>query len=480
MKLLRIASQDQLTGLFSNEFSEAITLPPQSKIALLNGVFAMDSKSIHIPPSSAILFTIKGSAPTTFTATIPSGYYTQTSLMQMLDEKLNFAVAYGELANEPCFVWKAMVDDNDNLTFNFNRKNPEPFSLPNNSNLSTISNIFTSTSDGSSTNTKFYSHGFSDATYVPSCNEIVIKTFDNTSPTPVASDDIPFMFRLLLEKPTQSTSLFLEAADFAFGMHSADGTVDYIVNGSVVKSFASGEVGSGTDGAKIRFSAGNVIFNPNTPASKHTEALSSYIGDGYVLGLALKNNGTNIQNTVAAVNPFTSTAINNGNIEMLDLPLPHTVHIDSSLGANESPTKVTFVPDTMLLDIFGFDDAPPSKTGIGAAFKPTHALTSSATPSSITVELPNLGGNIESYDGVSQKRRPIVAVVPSMKQDNGVLTYEPPFPPMIDLQNKFPIQLSKLEVRLLSSIDDSEVNLDYPGCTLSFALDHSNPQKTTG
>lgn len=478
MKLIRIASQDQLTGLFSNEFSEAITLPPQSKIALLNGVFAMDSKSIHIPPSSAILFTIKGLTPTTFTANIPSGYYTQTSLMQMLDEKLNFAVAYGELASNPCFVWKAMVDDNDNLTFNFNRKNPEPFSLPNNSNLSTTSNIFTSTSDGGSTSTKFYSHGFSNATYVPSCNEIAIKTFDNAG-TPAASDDIPFMFGLLLEKPTQSTSLFLEAADFAFGMHSVNGGVDYIVNGIVVQSFTAAQVGSGTGGAKIRFSAGNVIFNPDTPVSKHMEALSSYIGDGYVLGLALKNNGTNIQNTVAAVNPFTSTDISNGNIEMLDLPLTHTLHIDSSLGASETPTKVTIAPDAILLDIFGFDDAPPAKTGIGAAFKPTHALTSSATPSSITVELPNLGGHIESYDGVSQKRRPIVAVVPSMKQDNGVLTYEPPFPPMIDLQNKFPIQLSKLEVRLLSSIDDSEVNLDYPGCTLSFVLDHNKPQKTT-
>jgi hypothetical protein len=53
----------------------------------------------------------------------------------------------------------------------------------------------------------------------------------------------------------------------------------------------------------------------------------------------------------------------------------------------------------------------------------------------LTVELPNLGGQILSYDGVSQKRRAIVAVIPSMLQQNQVLTYQPPYPAFIDLNN---------------------------------------------
>ena len=88
--------------------------------------------------------------------------------------------------------------------------------------------------------------------------------------------------------------------------------------------------------------------------------------------------------------------------------------------------------------------------------------------------LPNLGGQITSYDGVSQKRRAIVAVIPSMIQQNSVLTYEPPFPAFIDLNNAFPMHLSKLEVRLLSSFDDSPINLEHPGCSLTFIIDSTN------
>ena len=42
----------------------------------------------------------------------------------------------------------------------------------------------------------------------------------------------------------------------------------------------------------------------------------------------------------------------------------------------------------------------------------------------------------------------------------------------IDLNNSEPIQLSKLEIRILNSVDDTEVDLDSPGCSLTFATKH--------
>jgi len=113
---------------------------------------------------------------------------------------------------------------------------------------------------------------------------------------------------------------------------------------------------------------------------------------------------------------------------------------------------------------------------ISSHFAAQNQLISSSTPTSLTVECPNLGGMIQSYDGISQKRRPIVAVIPAMEQKNGLLTYQPGYPPFIDLNNRFPIQLSKLEVRLLSSFDDTEVNLEHPGTSMTFALNQNQHQ----
>ena len=52
-KLIRVSSSHtQYTGHFSKEFSEAIVLPKQSQIGLINAPLAMSSKSIHITASN--------------------------------------------------------------------------------------------------------------------------------------------------------------------------------------------------------------------------------------------------------------------------------------------------------------------------------------------------------------------------------------------------------------------------------------------
>ena len=120
----------------------------------------------------------------------------------------------------------------------------------------------------------------------------------------------------------------------------------------------------------------------------------------------------------------------------------------------------------------GYDYNPNSVRALTGSFTSNNPIANTSTPTSMTVELPNLGGQISSYDGLTQRRRAIVAVIPSMLQTNGILTYEPSYPVFIDLNNPFPIQLSKLEVRLLSSFDNAPVNLDHPGCSMTFVIDH--------
>ncbi len=147
------------------------------------------------------------------------------------------------------------------------------------------------------------------------------------------------------------------------------------------------------------------------------------------------------------------------------MPLDNVV----TLGATRA-TQISFTFDEDIQAVLGYDNAVVARVGVAGSFTAQQPLTDTTTPTSITVELPNLGGNILSYDGVSERRRNIVAVIPSMSQTNNNLIYDPGFPSFIDINNGYPIQVSKLDVRILSSFDDLPINLDAPGCSLTFGL----------
>ena len=120
----------------------------------------------------------------------------------------------------------------------------------------------------------------------------------------------------------------------------------------------------------------------------------------------------------------------------------------------------------------GYDFVHHTKRLISGSFQAQHSVADSNTPSNMIIELPNLGGSIESYDGSSDgKRRPIVAVIPSLHQTRLMLTYQPPYPLFIDIGNGTKQQLSRLDVRVLDD-RNNPINLDDPGCCLTFALTH--------
>lgn len=463
MKLIRIASADQLTGLFSNEFSEAITLPPQSKIALLNGVFAMNSKSIYVPSDATITFKPKNGVDEV-TATLLSGYYTQTSLLTAVTQIMNYALPQSVMGTT-CFAWSAALTKH-HVSLNFARSAQTIFPPDNLKKLTFANNVFTSTATTAGGG-QFESFGYSNVTVLPYNTELGLTPYDGTG---AASDAVHFIYGLLYSKPTSATT-FLRQQDFKFGIFYNGSDASYIINGNIVAT----EEYFPSIGSTITFDRNTVNFDEEFDTTI-TDAFST---DGYHLGFGLRANAVSIRDTLFNQNPFVSSSITNGVVSKLKFPLEQILHSDNSLGTTASATKVTVTMSDTMKTVLGFDDNPTPMTATQGNYVGSLPISTSSTPTSITVELPNLGGQIESYDGISQKRRPIVAVVPSLNASSGMLTYEPPHPPFIDLGNRYPIQLSKLEVRLLSSFDDSEVNLENPGCTLSFLLDHNEPQKTT-
>lgn len=473
MKLIRIASSDQLTSLFSNEFSEAITLPPQSKIALLNGMFAVDSKSIFIPADTTISFSPKdgtgfGAPAPTVTATLPEGYYTQTSLLSTLTQAMNYALPQ-ETMGTVCFAWNVAVKHNV-VSLNFARSNSVAFKFPP-SNMTKMTEhpggTFTGDSiTGTVPSGQFPGFAYTDVSVLPYNTDLELTPGNNNQ---------HFIFGLLKHKPTASDT-FLDVSYFMYGIKN-DGThLNYIVDGQVVDTEEIALINPAANGVIIKFNKGTVDFDDE----QYTQSIPFSL-DGYNLALCFRANGASVSGTSFNQNPFDSNTIENSSITRVEFPLPQTLHVDESLTLGRlDPTNVTVTMSDTMRAVLGFADNPTPIKALSSHFGAQNQLISSSTPTSITVECPNLGGLIESYDGISQKRRPIVAVIPAMEQANKMLTYQPGYPIFIDLNNRFPIQLSKLEVRLLSSFDDTEVNLDYPGTSLTFALDHSNPQKTTG
>lgn len=483
MKIIRVASSDQLTGLFSNEFSEAITLPPQSKIALLNGMFAINSKSIFVPADTTISFQTKSGAGT-FTATLPEGSYTQTALATTLRAAMNQALTRSTMGTV-CFVWNVTLNNNL-LSLNFMRSASQDMDFTNLNNIAVNkvsgTNKFSATSDGSSDTTgQFKNFAYSNSTVLPYNSFIRIRPYRTNS----LSNAVPFIFGLLLDKPDNSKA-FLSAADFMFGIESDGANVKYIYNGAVVAGQTYPVGGNAGDVNPIKTTGINIVFTrsavnyTDVADTLHTIPLD-FDAKGFIPAIGLRKISDDIRNTFYTKNPYENSSIVNAAIAAHNYPLPTVLHLDDSLvgGTKLNKTIVTVSMSENMRTVLGYDGDPTPLQAISGAYTAQTSITDSTTPTSITVECPNLGGMIQSYDGISQKRRPIVAVIPAMEQKNGMLTYQPGYPPFIDLNNRFPIQLSKLEVRLLSSFDDTEVNLEHPGTSMTFALDHNIPQKPT-
>lgn len=467
MKLIRIASNNQLTGFFNNEFSEAITLPPHSKVALLNGVFAMDSKSIFVPTESTITFQPKATAVEE-TATLPAGFYTRTTLLSTLQQVMNYALPKASMGNV-CFAWSATLTSNQ-MSLNFARTDQVAFPATNLTKMTGDAGTFTTTA-ASTTPGQFKSFGYSDVTVLPYNTTLSCKNNDGAGGE--QNDNVRLLYGLLKTKPQAGTT-FLRIEDFMYGIHY-DGTDGYYIADGAVTGNAT-DMKPSTVGVTITFDRSTVRFNDETDYTI-TEPFST---DGYHLAFALYGNAAKITDTLQNPNPFDTQTAVNGVVIKTPTPFNQVLHVDESLGLGAvNPTKVTLTMNEPMEAVLGYYDDPSPMSAISGSYISDQSLVESNTPTSITVELPNLGGAIDSLDGISEKRRPIVAVVPSMVTANGMLKYEPPFPPFIDLNNRFPIQLSRLEIRLLSSFDDSQVNLETPGCSLCFLLDHKSSQTST-
>ena len=462
MKLIRVQSAaDDLTGFFSNEFNEPITLEPNSQIALINGTFALNALNLDLQ-TATIKFKTK-STNDFRTAIIPAAKYTQHSLLEVLNKVMNNAVHYNGLANDTQFVWHASVH-NHLLSLNFARSSRRGFEFPA-SNLKNIADDGAGTFTAAGSANGFKAFAYSDTTVIPTTTQISCRPTDSAD----AIDNVTALFGLLKEKPVVTTATLDEEA-YKYGLLFESGQVSAVVEGVDLVSTAVTVV-SADRGGMILFNGGKVQFYLLKAASLeliHELTIADPIDfEGYPVGISLNAVGAKAAQGFYSPNPVFPLKIEHADV--VQTSFEDVVH--STLTA-ERATKVTLQLDENARVALGYDGVEFSKQLIQGGFRAAYPIAESSTPSSMVITLPNLGGQIQSYDGGSEgKRRPIVAVIPSLIQTRNLLRYQPPYPLFVDLGNGTRQQLSKLDVRVLDD-GNEPINLEHPGCCLTFALSH--------
>lgn len=124
-------------------------------------------------------------------------------------------------------------------------------------------------------------------------------------------------------------------------------------------------------------------------------------------------------------------------------------------GENATDAKVSLeFPTESVRAFLGFRDTEVTATSDienKGVFEAEGQLTNVGDLPSFMIELPDI--NLENYDGNTQndgelgRRRNFLAIVPSVGYEDRVLTYEPPTPVYVSVNNRDPMPLSKIRVR---------------------------------
>ena len=461
MVLIRCMSEGQSTGSFYNDFSEAIIIEPKSKICLVNASLSLNSESITVTSGNNTLkYQIK-SGGDEYAVTVPVGNYTQTGLVQALGSALNTARPYP--SDNEGFRWKVGVGASaGRLSLNFGRSGIETLQ-DNLTKLDTATNPGYLTALGTGSDATFSRFAYSDAVVTSGGGYIKASILNMTE-----ADNVHGIFGLLSSKPDGDT-VTLDATNYKIGIRvNVTAELFIIVDGVETKSSVA--IG-GSDGLVIAFNAGKVEFYKDTAAGVLT-SLGAAVALPYdVLGhqAALSLRSTGAKGKVEYFpDPFGGSKLLGSDIVVPKLPLPTVLHESVGLtNVVRSVVTLTLTEESKLL--LGFDFTTKSMNAVSGAFVAAAGLPSSNVPSNILVEVPTFF-TMRSYDSKTQKRRPIISVIPSLVQNANRLVYDSQYPVWIPLDNAYPQSISRLDVRLLDSDTDEEIRLEDPGVTLTILI----------
>ena len=466
MQLIRVKSKaSDNTGNFSNNFRTPVVIAPHSSISLVNAVVSLDTKQITVTATNNS-FSFKRSATEapSLTVTIPVGEYSIQPFIAALATAMNTALTMP--ASNVGFLWTPTQLSNGVLKLNYARSNIAAANFPTDNLVNCVKPASTTKQIQATTAGnmgEYNSFAISDNTLNPGCSKFTVTIGS------LVNDAIIGVMR---EKPSGVTNYNEVVYDFGI-VYEEDANYQVIING-VVAEVTNVIDGTPNDVITITLSGGQMILAVGAEVL-HTVAYDFTASPFKVacsLGARqdalLKDIQFNVNlDTVSLAGP-------NNPIMRRDYSSEQWQVVSSTALEAGAATVLSVTMDDDVKQLLGFDHDPPSTSDEQGFFLADQPVQDTSTPLSLTVEVPNIG-RMMCHDGIDGQRRQIVAVIPKLTVSGTDLTYEAPYPLPIELDNAYPISMSHLDVRLLNSTDNSEVNLEAPGCSLLFAI-HNSPQ----
>ncbi len=436
MKLVRVLSkEDQSTASFSNLFTDQITIPPYSQVALINASLSLTTITVNVN-SGNNTFTVRNSDGDTF-ADIPVnlrvGDYGIAQFLRELNRAINSVLTF---TNQKNYQWKSSIAGNNVLSLSVSHAKTADYVFTEgvaNNTLSSSPNIV-STSVGQARVNKSWWYSNADRAFTKGTGKL--------SGSIVCVGGIG----LLRESNLPEDSGALTDDQIVFGVF-VDGSGNHVFIRDGVRTTTS-EVNSGdsvsitlTEG-KIRMVAGNLDASINYSFDGDNLIPFAQILDQEPGGEALR-----VSNLRWTRDPYLAT---------------------DNTSNQTSRATVNLTSGSRIL--LGFNDTVlKSEIATTSTFVGNNAIIDTTPPVSLSVELPQLG-SMESYDGKTERRAQLVSVIPSLVKTNQDMSYNAPYPIFVDINNAYDLVLSSLEVRVLDSATNLPVALENPACSLTFAF----------
>ena len=487
MRLIRLKSKpSDLTGHFSNRFQTPIKIEPFSQVALISAIVAMDARLIQVNTTNNTFSFKRKAGETDINVVIPAKNYSIGVFLKALKEQMNKAMPYDDsvggtlrlVGNRAGFLWAPSVNQGTvkYLKLNFAKASIIDVGFPTGNVKGTIAITDTKTITGPTSAAgvaTFDNLVSTNQTFNPGVGEVTARVTNNGE-----------CIVGLIKPGAEDGGGEYDASIYAYGINYDTVTTSYsiIINGSAVVATPTP---ANADIIRIKLDNGKIKFSAIAGGTE--TALGDAVGYEYDFSADYRVACSMTTNTNGAGAMVIDSFQYHENLENKSLPgpdndivrqdftAPEVVH--SNLGAVPASRVSLSLPDGAR-ELLGFEkDADLAKVLLSGSFNASNDITNTSTPLSLNVELPNLG-RMENHDGLDGSRRQIVASMPRLTTTGSDLVYEAKFPLFININNQYPISLSEIECRILTSLDNKEIEIEDPGVSLLFAI-HKSPQSST-
>ena len=442
MKLIRLSSET--SGDFENIFNDTIILEPYSSIGLVSASVPLSNNVVVIGDDNNQFEMNTQISHAMYDVEIQNGSYTTSDFAIELNRAMNTALNNDTETSATC-QWRVSLSEDKKLELQLRRGSYDVDVVP--ANLSPSINL--TYDDGPKT--------YTNSTVGETWNAFGVSTALFTNGAGQIHFTVPAVatkFALgLISEPPASSATTLNYDDYDYVVYTDSAQANYQIAWNKGENTELTTVEQEADSMIIvELSQGSLnlmVSQGGEPTLLKTFPDWSYETHFHLAFNVLSAGGV-VEDLQWQPDPFGSNVSGD---YLYPANQPNLIYDSEALTTPPSTAKATISFKTkketgkyLGFEKQGYENPVSSLTW---DVKAEESLTQSLDFTDMMVEIPSL--TMESYDGSLNKRRPIIAYIPSLEILNNELTYSAVNPIMIDINNANPILLNRIQIRILSS-----------------------------